>query len=102
MLPTDALLIILFLLQLEDVSNEKLLQILIRIIDAKLLETRKQIAIKLMSFSSGINTVSKIYLLTWKFSKPKISRTPIELVVTELDLWIAQFNLLTIHINNRP
>jgi len=38
MLPIDALVIILFLLQFEYMLNEKLLQILVGIINAKLLE----------------------------------------------------------------
>jgi len=40
MLPTDVLLIIFFLLQFENVTDEKLLQVFVGIIDAKLLKTK--------------------------------------------------------------
>ena len=43
-----------------------------------------------------------LYLLTVKFSKPKMSRTPMELVLTPVDFLTALFNLLTIQINKRP
>lgn len=84
-------------------SDEELLQIFVGIVDAKLFKTVGANRNNLLVDTHRLDLqLKKKYLLTLKFSKPKISNTPIELVSISSDFRMAQFSLLTIQMNNRP
>jgi hypothetical protein len=100
-LPADILLIVFLLFQLENVPNEELLQVLVGVVDAKLFETFWFGNVRFGNYKL-IYLQSISYLLMLKFSKPKMSSTPIELVSISSDLRMAQFNLVTIQMNSRP
>lgn len=84
MLPVDVLQVVLLLLQLEDVTHKELLQVLVGKVDAELLKTTQSGETKKMSgwikeTLKGQSRWFTLYLLTIKFSKPKMSSNPIDL-----------------------